>query len=773
MKIFSLKYDIIKIGESMQELFLTKLKNLEYISNLLYEQIKKYHPSIIPHSFNLDEFNNQILEKEYVLNKDYFDKMFENVDPNIRLDKEQIKAVLADEDYSLIIAGAGTGKTTTMTAKVKYLVEKKHINPSEILVMSFTKKATEELEKRIILDFGIPANVTTFHSLGLMYIREIFNDHKCYVIDENTKYQIFYDYFKKIIFPNKEKIEEILSSFSELKEQNIFLFGKHFIENYQSFETFEGYFEFYKKTKRSEIEDLNKTLKEMIDQKINSEEPTTIQGELVKSKGEAIIANFLYSNGIEYYYEKIYDELKKDRRSYKPDFTINVGGENIYIEYFGLSNYEDNKLNQYNKIKREKEHYHALHHNKFIKIDYMPNEDIIETLNKELQKLGVTMHPKSDEEIYNRLLDNNPAAQIFPFRNLLYSCIDAIKSSPNRENYQEVINKYLASLSPDLKKVRKTQYKYILEFYQFYQNYLYNQDDYGFDYPDMIYYANRYLMNTKASNKLKFKYIIIDEYQDISWNRYELTRKIALQNQAKVIAVGDDWQSIFAFAGSKIKYIYHFQEYYPGAKLFQITTTYRNSQELLEYSGNFIMKNEDQIKKKLISNKKEEFPIKFFQFEDEYEALKELILKIHKEHPTHKIMILARTNKQIERLLKTSEFKDEIDTKIELVGYEDIKIDGMTMHKSKGLTCDEVILIGLDRYFPHDQNNQYWIKNLFRNKEEEEKIAYAEERRVFYVALTRTKNKVYLLVNKNKKQISPFVYEIYQIIMNNNKVEQR
>ena len=93
--------------------------------------------------------------------------MYSGIDDNIKLDEEQIKAILSDEDYSLIIAGAGTGKTTTMAAKVRYLV------------MSYTKKATEELDKRIRLDFGIPVNVTTFHSLGLMYIRSIFKDRKC------------------------------------------------------------------------------------------------------------------------------------------------------------------------------------------------------------------------------------------------------------------------------------------------------------------------------------------------------------------------------------------------------------------------------------------------------------------------------------------------------------------------------------------------------------------------------------------------------------------
>lgn len=126
--------------------------------------------------------------------------MYKEIDDSVKLDKEQIKAILADEKYSLIIAGAGTGKNTTMASKVKYLVDIKKVDPSKILVMSYTKKATEELDSRINDDFNIPV-VTTFHNLAYTYIRKIFYDRKCYVVDNNLKNQIFLDHFKEKIFP--------------------------------------------------------------------------------------------------------------------------------------------------------------------------------------------------------------------------------------------------------------------------------------------------------------------------------------------------------------------------------------------------------------------------------------------------------------------------------------------------------------------------------------------------------------------------------------------
>ena len=181
------------------------------------------------------------------------------------------------------------------------------------------------------------------------------------------------------------------------------------------------------------------------------------------------------------------------------------------------------------------------------------------------------------------------------------------------------------------------------------------------------------------------------------------------------------------------------------------------------------MKNIDQIEKNLISDKEIKNPIRFVLFEEdeEYDTLKRLILSINKQNSNHNIMILARTNKLISRCYDDGILKDEIGTKIEFVGYEDIEIDGMTIHKAKGLTSDEVILIGLNENFPLKDKTEYWLTSLFKMPKEEENIQYAEERRLFYVALTRTKNYVYLLVNKNPKLRSPFINEIYNIIKEN------
>ena len=206
--------------------FLEKYHNREYISKYIDATTPK---EIKPQNFNLDNYNNEILEEKYKKYKLYFETMYSGIDDNIKLDEEQIKVILSDEDYSLIIAGAGTGKTTTMAAKVKYLVDICNVNPQEILVMSYTKKATEELDKRIRLDFGIPAYVTTFHSLGLMYIRSIFKDKKCSVVDDNTKNKIFLEYLTTRLFPRKDSLEKLIQVFSQ---DNLVKLGEFFKKNY-------------------------------------------------------------------------------------------------------------------------------------------------------------------------------------------------------------------------------------------------------------------------------------------------------------------------------------------------------------------------------------------------------------------------------------------------------------------------------------------------------------------------------------------------------------
>lgn len=759
----------------------------EYISQITYEELVQKCKEVLKDTYieditnisikqfletitqgrgyrEIEEHNNIILDRMYKENKEYFENMYVGIDDNIHLDEEQCKAILADEKYSLIIAGAGTGKTTTMVSKVKYLVDKKNADSKKILVLSYTRKATEEIAKRIENSFNLPVHVTTFHSLGYEYIKEIFSDRKCEILDRNKLIEIEVGYFRKI-FEDKKKIKEILENFDIVKQRNRFIFSKYFMENYEFYNTYDEFIEGYVKDKIKEAQDEN--IKELIEnwiekQRLKDTGITSIAGKYVKSAGELTIANFLYTHGIDYEYEEKYDELLDNNAIYKPDFTIDYAGEKIYIEYFGLDDKE------YNRIRKWKENFHKERNNKFIEIEKQPLDRIEEVLDAELKKLNVKYEPVSSEKIYEQILRQNPISQVYPFLNFLRECMMDRKESYYREDVNRAKDYIEQNINEDNQMIR-TQYKYIAEFDNYYMNMAFGGSTYYFDFSDLLYYAVKHLERLTVNTNLKFNYIIIDEYQDISQIKYELTFKTAKRNDAKVYAVGDDWQSIYAFSGSRIEYIYRFKEFFKGAKSFNISRTYRNSQELINTSGEFIMKNDDQLKKQLVSDKHINKPIVYKNFNNEIEGkgeiavLKETIKEIHRNEPNHNILVLGRTNRIIDRVTEDEEIKDDIGSKIVLKNYENIDIDCMTMHKSKGLTYDEVIIIGLNRKFPSPDKTVFWYNALYKNKKMEESISFAEERRLFYVALTRTKNKVYLLVNENEKYRSPFVDEIKSI----------
>jgi DNA helicase IV len=139
--------------------------------------------------------------------KDYFDHIMDDIDPNIKLDDEQRRAVITDDNHCLLVAGAGAGKTTTMAAKVKYLVEKNDVSPQDIIVISYTNKAVDELKERINKRLKIAAKVATFHSFAFDIVRKSNQDPP----EVNfSSYDIIYDMLAKEIFDNKQLMKNLV-----------------------------------------------------------------------------------------------------------------------------------------------------------------------------------------------------------------------------------------------------------------------------------------------------------------------------------------------------------------------------------------------------------------------------------------------------------------------------------------------------------------------------------------------------------------------------------
>ena len=457
----------------------------------------------------------------------FIDNIFKDIDKNITFDDNQKKIIKYLDSNLLVVAGAGAGKTTTISAKVNFMINFLNIKSKEILVISFTNKAVNEIDDYINKKMKLNVDILTFHKLA-----------------------------------------------------------KNIIET-------EGY-----RFKLIDNDDL-------------------IIKKIIKEKRTNEVIKFLW---------------KKNKISKK--FKDDISNTNVLTKY----------------------------------------------------------------TIENIKIIKAKAVDINKFKDDIYL-------------------KFLKQVIKELEK------------YKFNNNLL--------NFDDLIYKAEELI----CDNNFKYKYIIIDEYQDISKLRYNLIKKI--KKNRIIIAVGDDWQSIYSFAGSNLNLFLEFSKSF-NSKIMTIENTYRNSQQLINIAGNFVMKNKNLIIKNLSSKKSLENPITYTKKEN----LEYIINYIIEKYGSgKKILLLGRYKSDINIINNNFTIKGD---KITYNYNKDVEITFLTIHSSKGLGYDNVIILNnnKDKYgFPSYIKNDYFKKKYLKFDN-----LIDEERRLFYVALTRTKNEVVLLYD-NKKSI--------------------
>ena len=471
------------------------------------------------------------------------------------LDEEQTKVVIDDNKHTLVVAGAGSGKTLTILGKINYLVNTQNINENEILCISFTKAASESLKNKIhdTLHLNIP--VYTFHKLALEIIKE-----KSYEISLEETLEIIIDEF--FIEATKENNNLL---FKYLKVKNI-----------------------------SEYLQKEKEIKQM---------------------------------------------------------------KNLISRFIHLFKANDLKL-----------------------------EDFI-TFHKQIKKITNIFNYKKEKQLL-------------------------------------II---------------------ILNIYLRYQNYLKENNEIDFD--DMLTLAKEHVDNYGVINN--YKYIIIDEFQDTSPVRFNLIKSILNKTNASLLVVGDDFQSIYRFTGCDLNLFINFKTLFNDAKILKIQNTYRNSYELINVAGSFIMQNKEQLSKNLTSSKHIEKSVEIIYYKNEKTVLEHVIDIINSKE----IMILGRNNNDINKYLNKN-----IKLNQNKISYNNKDITYLTVHKSKGLESDNVILLNMlenELGFPSKIKDEKLLRLVSPIASS---YPYSEERRLFYVALTRTKNKVYLLTKKGEESI--FIKEL-------------
>lgn len=326
---------------------------------------------------------------------------------------------------------------------------------------------------------------------------------------------------------------------------------------------------------------------------------------------------------------------------------------------------------------------------------------------------------KQTNKSLKRILKENTITNL---SKLIFTFLNLYKS-----NYQD--NEYLKKLYTNSNFLTKDYIRIILEIYQIYENEL--RASGIIDFNDMIKQATLNIKNNKI--KTKYKYIIIDEFQDTSLIRFNLIKEIMIKNNAKIFVVGDDYQSIYRFSGCNLDIFLNLNKIVDNLKIITLDYNYRNPTEIALISNDFIMKNKKQLKKNTICTKNINKPIKIIYYTNEKKIINKVIPLIQ-----DKYLILGRNNKD----------KEIFNIKEEPY---------LTIHKSKGLEEENIILINLynkTNSLPSKIKNNYIINKIIK----EDEYPYEEERRLFYVALTRTKNNIYLLVPQTNQSI--FVKEL-------------
>ena len=766
----------------------------EYISSEDEKFFEKFYNK--PETFETDtkQANERYINQELKDNSDLFDDL-----DGKSLDSQQREAIVVDEDAVKVIAGAGSGKTFTIQGKVKYLTEKRDVDPSEILAISFSNASVDDLKERI----AEPIDIKTFHKVG----KDILTQYNQYSRpDTSALKRIIKRYLTKKALKNEDISKKLIEFFSfyinvppsddDIKYEGDLLDWQEGVD----FSTLKRRF----KNKQRE----------------------TLNNEIVRSYEELYIANFLFIYGIKYTYEKIYsypnknferefnkfkeflfsfneeipDELKNDItkdllnltdifeeyeiKDYLPDFYLD--DYNIYIEHFGLNRNCENHLiggkssEEYVKEMEWKRKVHKKYGTTLIEtFSYYQSENrLLTRLAEKLQAQGVEFNEIDYREVYRILLENKTIKEWEDFIVLLKTFIELFKGNNYDETKFKEFYDYVGGLKDSFSKDRAIAFlKIVEEIYNDYEAYLLKIKK--IDFNDMINKASDCIV--KNGLDLPYKYIIVDEYQDTSFTRYNLLRNICDSIGAKIMVVGDDWQSIYSFSGCDVNIFTKFDNFFDVCETRYIEKTYRNSQQLIDASSNFVMKNPDQTRKELKSSKSLKYPIKLVNFDNDFdEILKfELIIKNIINQSTFKnkkILILGRNNKDIFNLLKNFNVENEYGKrKFEILGDEDklrrnkfvkivyrespdVNIEYRTVHQSKGLECDNVILINLKNWkagFPNKMVDDPVLNFVKRNGDS---FSYAEERRLFYVALTRTKNNVYLLAPYFKSSV--FVQEL-------------
>lgn len=662
--------------------------------------------------------NQSILRNLLEEHKDFFDNCLK-----YPLDEQQRRSIVSEEDNCLVVSSAGSGKTSSIVGKVKYLIEIKKVNPTRILLISYTNKAAAELTERMRIE-GLRGY--TFHKLALDLIGQRTGQKPS--ICDNTD-ALFVKIYRELLADSQ--------------------FRKHAVEYFVDYQANEADWERRKDERRQQ-------LSEQKDVRLKALLPDMDGKQIyVRSEQEQKICFVLSSLGVRFRYEEPYEYSVADamHSQYKPDFSIHFEydgkPQRLYLEHFGVDerglvpawfakdqNISYEEANQkYNDGITWKRAVHEKFGTKLIttsSADFY-HSDIREMLKRLLLDAGVPLQERTDTELYGMVLPEG-SKQEKAFIRLIATFVTLLKSSCR--SLKDVLKQTDEADDQRSEFVIKNIFRPV---YDRYEEVLRNNGQ--IDFTDAILQATELC---RASHPVSYDYIIVDEFQDISVDRYNFLKVLREgEAPAKLYCVGDDWQSIYRFSGSDMALFNDFARFFGPTEINKIETTYRFGEPLVGLSAQFIQRNTAQIQKNIqpfSEQTKTELSFQAYNRNSYCNFIGQLIASI----PADKsVFLLGRYS--FDDYYLPFMYKSVKEGNRFYYIIEGRKIEFLTVHKSKGLEADYVILLqcNKDTYgFPSRVSDDPSLQYVLTASD---RFPYGEERRLFYVAITRAKVKTWVL----------------------------
>ncbi len=664
--------------------------------------------------------NEQIMVGELSFRRAFFETIEKSP-----LTEEQARAVVCFDSRVQVLAAAGSGKTSVMVARAAYAVSRGFVTPERILLLAFNKEAATELQQRIAARFaaaGIDSSgmrASTFHSFGLEIIGR--------ATGEKPRLASWLDH--------GGDIGKVLHIVDELRDTS---------------EAFRYRWDLYRTLFANAPTALTEGEPDGYDKSAGRIGYRTLAGEVVKSHGERLIADFLFLNGVRYVYERPYDVNVADANhsQYRPDFyypDIGVWHEHWAIDRDGEPPAD---FHGYAEGMEWKRRVHAQYGTKLVEstwADVMFADGLIK-LQEDLTRQGLTFDWNPDRPPLNEWAQPLPHEDLARFVRTFMSHVKS--NSWTREDLEHRLVTDVAHL--DGYRIRLFLDVY-WQIHAAWERAL--ASDQAVDFEDMVVQAAAHL--EAGNDDPRYDLIMVDEFQDASRARARLVRGLVSQPGRYLLAVGDDWQSVNRFAGADLSVMTDFEAWFGRSQQLALTTTFRCTQAICDVARTFVSKNPRQFDKPMRSALADPgAPVTVIRTDDVASALASYLSDLSAGVAAGTIPTDASGSVSVDVLGRYRFDRDLIPRRLP----PNVRVTFRTMHGSKGLEADYVVLPGMSTGtygFPSHITDDPVLDLVLPAPE---LFPNAEERRLFYVALTRARRAVTLIASPVR--MSPFVVEL-------------